>query len=328
MALDPQAAALLESMARLNAGRPALHEGTPEDARRAYAAAMPPTPDDPLASVEDRTIPGPGGPLGLRVFRPEGDGALPVVVYFHGGGWVMGSLDSHDAVCRSLAARSGCVVVGVDYRLAPEHPFPAGLDDCLAAVEWVVANGGELGVDPDRLAVGGDSSGGHLAAATCLMLRDRGGPRVSFQLLVYPVLAFGFDSASYAENAEGYYLTAASMRWFSGHYLARSEDTADPRAAPLLAADLADLPPTHVVTAEYDPLRDEGEAYAAKLAEAGVAVSHHRYEGMIHGFVRMAAALDRGQAAIDECAAAIRQALHPADARLSSARSADPTSTG
>lgn len=314
MALDPQAAALLETLARLSAGRPALHEGTPLEARETYAAAPPPPSDDPLASVEHRTIPGPGGPLAVRVFRPEEGGALPVVVYVHGGGWVMGSLDSHDSLCRSLSSRSGCVVVSVDYRLAPEHPFPAALHDCVSAVRWVVANGGEIGADPEHLAVAGDSSGGNLAAATCLALRDDDGPPIAFQLLVYPVLAFSFDTASYRENSEGYYLTAASMRWFSDHYLGRPEDATDPYAAPLMADDLTGLPPAHIVTAEFDPLRDEAEAYAARLADAGVGVSVHRYDGMIHGFVRMSASLDQGRAAIDECASVLRQALRPADA--------------
>ena len=326
MPLDPQAAALLEAMAKMNAGRPLMHEGTPDEARRAYAASVPPTPDDPLASVEERTIPGPAGPLRLRVYRPLGEGALPAIVYFHGGGWVMGSIESHNALCHGLASRSGCVVAAVDYRLAPEDPFPAGLDDCVAAVAWVVANAGELGVDPERVAVGGDSSGGNLAAAACLVARDRGGPPIAFQLLIYPVLAFGYDTPSYAENAEGYFLTAVAMRWFSDQYLSRPEHAADPYAAPLLAADLAGLPPAHMVTAEYDPLRDEDEAYVAAMADAGVATSLHRYDGMIHGFVRMAASLDQGRAALDECAAVLRQALRPAE--LSSATATDAAGAG
>jgi acetyl esterase len=328
MPLDPQAAVLLETMAKMNAGRPLLHEGTPEEARVAYAANIPPTPDEPLASVEDRTIPGPAGPLRLRVYRPLGEGALPAVVYCHGGGWVMGSIESHNALCHSLASRSGCVVAAVDYRLAPEDPFPAGLDDCVAAVQWVVDNAGDLGVDPGRVAVGGDSSGGNLAAAACLVARDRGGPPIAFQLLIYPVLAFGYDTPSYAENAEGYFLTEVAMRWFSDQYLGRPEDATDPYAAPLLATDLAGLPPAHMVTAEFDPLRDEDEAYVDVLAAAGVPAGLHRYEGMIHGFVRMAGALDQGKAALDECAAVLRQVLRPGEARLSSASGVDTAGTG
>ena len=328
MPLDPQCVDLLEAMAKMNAGRPQLHEGTPEEARRAYSASVPPTPDEPLASVEDRTIPGPAGPLRLRVYRPEGDGVLPAVVYFHGGGWVMGNIESHNALCHGLASRSGCVVAAVDYRLAPEDPFPAGLEDCVAAVGWVVANAGDLGVDPDRVAVGGDSSGGNLAAAACLVARDRGGPPIAFQLLVYPVLAFGYDTPSYAENAEGYFLTETAMRWFSDQYLSRPEDATDPYAAPVLATDLTGLPPAHMVSAEFDPLRDEDEAYVRALAGAGVAAGLSRYDGMIHGFVRMAASLDQGRVALDECAAVLRRALRPGEARLPSASGADAAGAG
>jgi acetyl esterase len=308
MPLDPQAATILELLAA--AGGPHLHEMSPTEARALYAnMAQVRGTDDPVAVVDDLHIAGPGGDLALRLYRPEGDGPLPVSLYFHGGGWVIGSIETHDALCRSLASRAGCVLVSVEYRLAPEHPFPAALDDCYAATVHVAEHAGELGVDPGRLAVAGDSAGGNLAAATCLLARERGGPAIRFQLLVYPVTDHGFDFPSCRENAEGYFLTTEAMHWFSGNYLAEPGDAKEPLAAPLLAEDLSGLPPALVLTAEFDPLRDEGEAYAARLADAGVDATAHRYDGMIHGFVSMGAVVDQGAAAVDECATALRRAL-------------------
>jgi acetyl esterase len=259
-----------------------MHEGTPDEARRAYAASVPPTPDDPLASVEDRTIPGPAGPMRLRVYRPEGQGLLPAVVYFHGGGWVMGSIESHNALCHSLASRSGCVVAAVDYRLAPEDPFPAGHLDCVAALRHVVGIIDELGADTSRIAVAGDSAGGNLGAGVAVAARDAGLP-LKAQLLLYPSTDF-VDSelhASRAENAEGFFLTVEDMLWFHECYAA---DPGDVRASVLAHPDLTGVAPAVVATAEFDPLRDEGEAYAAALEKAGVPVVVTRYAGLIHGF--------------------------------------------
>ena len=308
MPLDPQAATVLELIE--GAGGPQLQDMTPADARTMYEAmAEVRTSEEPLGAVEDLVIAGPGGDLALRLYRPEGDGPFPVTMFFHGGGWVIGSIASHDALCRSLASRSGAAVVSVEYRLAPEAPFPAALEDCYAATAHVAAEAAALGLDASRLGVAGDSAGGNLAAATCLLARDRGGPALCFQLLVYPVTDHAYGLPSFTENGEGYFLTGEAMRWFSGHYLVEPGDGKDPLASPLLAEDLAGLPPALVITAEFDPLRDEGEAYGARLAEAGVRAEVQRYDGMIHGFVSMAAMLDQGATAVDECAAALRAAL-------------------
>jgi acetyl esterase len=313
MPLDPQAAALLEAFEQANVGRPRTHEQTPEEARAAYRvlAALRES-DEPIAAIEDHTIEGPAGDLPVRLFRPEGDGALPVVVYFHGGGWVVGGIDTHHALCRSLASRSGCAVLSVEYRLSPEATFPEPLEDAYAAIAWVTIYGGDLGVDPSHLAVAGDSAGGNLAAAVCLLAKDRSGPAIDFQLLVYPALDHRLEHPSCAENADGYFLTLDAMRWFSDHYLGGDPDRRlEPLASPLLATDLTGLPAAHVITAEFDPLRDEGEAYARALADADVPVTVHRYDGMIHGFVSMFGLLDQGNEALDECARAIRDALKP-----------------
>ena len=231
-------------------------------------------------------------------------------MYFHGGGWVIGSLETHDGTCRELAAGAGCVVVSVDYRLAPEHRYPAAAEDCYAATRWCAEHAAELAIDARRIAVGGDSAGGNLAAVVAQMARDRGGPGLVLQLLVYPVTDHDFGTASYRDNAAGYLLTAADMRWFWGHYL--GDDTArgaEPYASPLRAASLAGLPPALVITAELDPLRDEGEAYARALEAAGVAAKLHRYDGMIHGFFGMSAIMDQAVAAVREATGTLRFAF-------------------
>ncbi len=287
---------------------PALHELAPEEARAQYdALALARTGPGDVATTEDHVVPTPDGDVVVRSYRPVGDGTPPVCVFFHGGGWVIGNIASHDALCTALAARSGVVVVSVEYRLAPEASFPAPLDDCLAATRWVVDHADELGVDASRLAVAGDSAGGNLAAAVALRARDEGGPAIAFQLLLYPVVDHSFSQDSYDENATGYFLTADAMRWFSAHYLG-GEAPDHPLAAPL-HADLHGLPPALVLTAEYDPLRDEGEAYAARLIDAGGDARAHRYDGMVHGFVSMFSLLDQGQVAVDESAAALTAAL-------------------
>lgn len=309
MPVDPQVQALLDALAA--APGPALHELSPTDARAVYAAMAQDRQGrgDDVASTQDLVAPRPDGDLALRVYRPEGAATgAPVCAFFHGGGWVIGSIDSHDALCTALAARSGVVVVSVDYRLSPETPYPGPLDDCLAATRWIADHADELGVDAARMAVAGDSAGGNLAAAVALRARDEGGPSLAFQLLVYPVVDHSFSQASYVDNAEGYFLTAAGMRWFSAHYLGGTDPT-DGFAAPLHAADLSGLPSAHVVTAEYDPLRDEGEAYAERLRAAGVDVTTERYDGVIHGFVSMFAVVDRGNEAVDDAAAALASGL-------------------
>ncbi|HET6949490.1 MAG TPA: alpha/beta hydrolase [Acidimicrobiales bacterium] len=283
---------------------------TPHEMRVGYDALNVTGSRAEMASVRDLVAPGPGGDVPVRVYVPTADpGPRPVLVYFHGGGWVIGSVETHESPVRALAAASGLTVVSVDYRLAPEHPFPAPLDDCLAAVRWVVANATDLDVDPARLAVGGDSAGGNLAAVVAQQLRgaDRA-PR--FQLLVYPVTDGEMAHASMVENAEGYFLTAPTMAWFWDQYVG-SGDRTDPLASPLHAGDeaLAGVAPALVITAEFDPLRDEGEAYAARLEAAGVRVTASRYDGMIHGFFSMGDLVPEGKAAIDEAAEALRAAL-------------------
>ena len=270
------------------------------------AQSIPPGPD---ALVSERIIPSPSGPLPARVYRPLGSEGqrLPVVVYFHGGGFVIGNVQQSDADCRRLAVGIGCVVVNVEYPLAPECTFPDIPRACYAAVHWVSAHADELNVDPARLAVAGDSAGGNLAAVTSLIARAQGGPAIAFQLLIYPVTDLSnFDTASYRENAEGLYLTRAHMRWFAGHYLRSTADASDPHASPLLATELSGLPAALVITAEFDPLRDEGEAYAARLREAGVPTQLSRHAGMIHGFFTMSSYLDAGKRATAEAIAALR----------------------
>ena len=282
---------------------------TPEQARAQRLASALPRQDDGLASIDEFAIAGRAGAIPVRIYRPSGQTPLPVVVYLHGGGWVVGDLDTHDATTSALAARSGCVVVAVDYRLAPEFPFPAGLEDCYDALAFVATHSEELDVDSTRVAVAGDSAGGNLAAALCLLARDRGGPPIAFQLLVYPATDHFGDWPSYAEVGDGRHgLSLELMHWFSHHYLPDPAAAADWRASPIRAADFAGLPPALVLTAEYDPLRDEGEAYAARLAAAGVVTAVHRYPAAVHGFFALGDTAVR-QAGIDEAAAALRASL-------------------
>nr|ACL67843.1 lipolytic enzyme [uncultured bacterium] len=307
MPLDPNVKAILDEMAAQ--GGPALNEVSPEAAREMFREMELSGEPEPVEAVEDRTIPGPAGEIPIRVYTPKGDTPLPVLVFFHGGGFVIGDLETHDAECRALANAADCIVVSVDYRLAPEHKFPAALDDAFAATEWVASNASAIGADPNRIAVGGDSAGGSLATVVSQMAKDRGGPRLAFQLLVYPPTQYGFDTASHAENADGYFLTRDMMDWFLAQYFTGEVDGSDPRISPLRTADLSGLPPALVITAEFDPLRDDGEAYAARLAEAGVPAKNTRYDGMIHGFFSMAALLPQARQAIDEAAEALREAF-------------------
>ena len=308
MPLDPQARMLLDQMNSM--GTPPLHTMSVPEARQLMESMnVLIGAGEEVEHVEDREVPGPAGPIPARLYRPAGHGPLPLLVYFHGGGWVLGGLASHDNVCRSLVNGAGCAVLAIDYRLAPEHRFPAAVDDCYAATVWAAANAAALGCDPKRIGVGGDSAGGNLAAVISQIAHDRGTPALRFQLLVYPATDAAYDTASYRENATGYFLELEGMRWFYDHYLDGVADRSDPRASPLRARDLRGLPPALVITAEFDPLRDEGEAYAGRLREAGVPVTLHRYDGMIHGFFAMGPLLDQGKQAVAEAVAALRAAF-------------------
>ncbi len=309
MPLDPQAKAFLDQMTAM--GGPPLHTLSVPDARALMVAlaGMSGTSGVPLAKVANRTIPGNGGPIPVRVYTPEGSDPFPLLVYYHGGGWVIGNLDTHDSVCRELAHGTECVVVSVDYRLAPEHRFPAAADDCYTALQWVAAHAAEIGGDPKRIAVAGDSAGGNLACVTALKARDKGAPALVFQLPVYPVTDYSCDTPSYHENATGYLLEADAMAWFWGHYLGRESDGESSYASPLRADDLRGLPPALVITAEFDPLRDEGEAYAKRLTDAGVPTRLRRFDGMIHGFFGMSAIMDQAKTAVAESCAALREAF-------------------
>jgi len=308
MPLDPKCRILLDLL--VPPGARGLHEMEVGEAREMMVRlSRLRSGGEPVARLEDLAIPGPHGDIPVRVYAPEGAGPLPVLVYFHGGGWVIGSIETHDGTCRTLARLAGCIVVSVGYRLAPEHKFPIPLDDCVAAVGWVAGNAVSIGGDPTRIAVGGDSAGGNLATAVCLRVRDEAGPQLAHQILVYPATDAGCDSGSQLEHAEGYYLTRAGMLWFWNHYLGRAEDRDHAHASPLRATDLRGLPPATVITAEYDPLRDEGEAYAERLREAGVEARLTRYDGVIHGFFGMTDALDQATQAMREVAASLRTAF-------------------
>ncbi|MEU2438918.1 alpha/beta hydrolase [Streptomyces rubradiris] len=309
--LTPAARALADA---LTAGFPVLGPGTDAAAVR-RAIARPPARLPALASVTDRTIPGPAGapPLPVRIYRPYGPPhgraraepgrSLPLVLFFHGGGFVLCGLDSHDGLCRLLAAGTGAVVVSVDYRLAPEHPAPAAVRDARAAFDWAVRHAASLGCDPARIAVAGDSSGGNLATSVCLAARDRGGPRPAAQLLIYPALDPRLDTASMRDFGEGHFLTAAAMRWYWERYLGGAEPTAE--VAPALAEDTGGLPPALLVEAECDPLRDEGRAYAARLDRVEI----HRARGMFHGFIDFADELPEAAAAQERAVAWLRERL-------------------
>jgi acetyl esterase len=269
--------------------------------------------DEPpaVAKVEDRAIPGPAGELPVRIYTPASDAPRPVIAYFHGGGFVFCSIDTHDGTCRRLANATGAVVMSVEYRLAPECRFPAATDDCYAATVWAYEHAEELGADPSRLIVAGDSAGGNLAAVVAQIARDRGAPPIAFQVLIYPVIDAACDTPSYTENAEGYFLEKQAMQWFWDQYLGINCDGTDPLASPNRAKDLSGLPPAIVLTAEYDPLRDEGEAYAAALVAAGVPVTMRRYDGMIHGFVSMPMLFPDADEAMDSIGSALHSAFAP-----------------
>lgn len=286
---DPQVQEFLQLYESMEL--PELHKLPVPEARKAQEQLAAMNPGIDLPTVEDRTIDGPDGEIPVRLYDPreETEGDAPLICFFHGGGWVVGSLDTHDAPCRKLAAETGYPVVSADYRLAPEHPFPAALHDCYSALEWAEAQAVELGADPEKLVVAGDSAGGNLAAGVSMLARDRDGPHIAAQVLVYPATGDATETESYDQNAEGYFLTRETMEWFHDLYVEDDIDDGNIYGFPRRAADLSDLPPATVITAGFDPLRDDGTAYAARLAEAGVPVTHENFDGMIHGFFNMIA---------------------------------------
>jgi acetyl esterase len=289
---------------------PPINELSVEEARQGSTAmAVMQGPPEAVAEAADRTIPGPAGDIPVRIYTPFGSGPFPLLMYFHGGGWVVGDIATSDCLCRILTNATGCIVVSVDYRLAPEHPFPAAADDAFTATQWIALHAAEFDGDPARIAVCGDSAGGNLAAVVAQIARDCGAPAIQFQLLIYPVTNANFDTLSYRENADGYFLTKAGMQWFWNHYIPNEADRTNPKASPLRAANLAGLPPALVITAEFDPLRDEGEQYAERMRAAGTPVKLTRYDGMIHGFFTMSNLLDQGKAAIRQSAETLRAAF-------------------
>ena len=315
--LHPHAQALLKLIEER--GIPPTHTLSPEEARAFYRDRRTITQPEPppVGEVRDLQATGPHGPIPLRLYRPmtaagtlaSSAKALPVLVYFHGGGWVIGDLDTHDTLCRELANASGAAVVAVDYRMGPEHRFPAAVDDCLAATHWVQTNAAEFGLDGARLAVGGDSAGGNLAAVVAIAARDAGDLPLAFQLLIYPATDMRRSAPSHTTNGEGYLLTRDTITYFHDHYITDLSHDLDWRASPLLHADLANLPPALVLTAGYDPLRDEGLAYAEALTQAGNRASYVCFERQIHGFITMGRVLDEANAAVAMCAAELRRAL-------------------
>ena len=310
--LHPQARALLDLIAER--GVPPTHTLPPPEARAFYRDRRGFTQPEPPAVGELRELaaPGPHGAIPLRLYRALGsapEAVLPALVYYHGGGWVIGDLDTHDTLCRELANHSGCTVVSVDYRLAPEHRFPAAVDDAIAATRWLHREARALKIDADRIAVGGDSAGGNLAAVVAIAARDAGDLPIAYQLLIYPATDQHRDAPSHQRNGQGYLLTSDTMDYFTGHYIPDPAGYLDWRASPLLHPDLSRLPPALVLTAGYDPLRDEGIAYAQRLSEAGSRATHLSFERQIHGFILMGKVLDEANTAVRLCAAALRDAL-------------------
>jgi acetyl esterase/lipase len=308
MPLHPQVQAIHDDIVAKQV--PALYTMSIEQARAADVASATATAGtvEHVAQVRELAIPGPAGELAARIYRPA-EGTLPVLVYFYGGGWSLGTLDTCDAVCRRLANTAMCACVAVSYRLAPEHKFPAAVQDCYAGTAWVAEHAGELGVDPARLAVGGDSSGGNLAAAVALLAKAGGGPAVVHQLLVYPNTDYLADTASMRAVTDKHFFNPTSIAWYWGMYLGTPQDGDNPLASPLRAGDLSGLPPATVITAEYDPLRDEGELYAERLRDAGVPAETIRYDGMMHGFFTMFGVLDTAQEAVTAAAGRLAAAF-------------------
>jgi acetyl esterase len=304
--LDPIVRQLLEAAEA--EGNPPLESFSPEEARKVAIESLKMVGGtmEPVHAIENLRIPGPEGEIPIRIYTPDAPAPRPALVYFHGGGWVVCDLDTHDVVCTAMARRAGAVVVAVDYRLAPEHKFPAAVIDSYAATSWVASNSEKLGIDPKRISVGGDSAGGNLAAVVALKSRDEDGPAIALQVMVYPVTDLSsFDTPSYREFGQDHYLTKSEMEWFRSHYLRSMEDARDPHASPLLALDLSELPPALIITAECDPLRDEGQAYAKRLEYDGVPVTYTCYAGMIHPFFSLSGAIPQAFDAIQQVANAV-----------------------
>jgi acetyl esterase len=307
MPLDPKAKALIDQMALMPL--PPWSELNAVTFRAMMDAGRFPPPELPLAEIVNTTIPSPAGPIAARIYRASLEPNQPVIVYFHGGGFVIGNLESHDGTCRRLCHNIGCTVVSVDYRLAPEHVYPAAVDDSFAATKWVAEHADFLKIDTARIAVAGDSAGGNLAAVVAIIARDRGGPKLCHQLLTYPVTDMAFKSDSYTTNGTGYFLSKDMMVWFGLQYVPIGHNVEDPLLSPLYAKDLSNLPPATVITAEYDPLRDEGEAYAKRLQEAGVPTKLIRYDGVFHGFFSMNGAIDQADDAHAFAAGEVKKAF-------------------
>jgi acetyl esterase len=314
--LHPDARALLDLIEERKL--PAMHTLTPVDARAFYRDRRfftQPAPPD-VGGVIDTRCKGPHGAVPLRIYRPLGAGAsptkasaLPALVYYHGGGWTIGDLDTHDVLCRELCNGAGAVVVAVDYRMGPEHRFPAAVDDCIAATAWVHRQASELGIDPARLAVGGDSAGGNLAAVVAIAARDGGTVPIAYQLLIYPATDMRRGHPSHTENGNGYLLTTETIGYYHDHYIADPAHDLDWRASPLLHPDLSRLPPALVLTAGFDPLRDEGFEYANRLVAAGNRATYVCFERQIHGFITMGRVIDESNTAVALCAMAVQRAL-------------------
>ena len=310
MQLDPYARRFLDMIAAARA--PDISQLTPAQMRLAYAnlARLMEGPSAPAVAIENAELAGPAGPLPIRIYTPSVP-AMPSsgLIFFHGGGWVFGSIETHDGLCRRLASEAGCRVISVEYRLAPEHGFPAAVEDALAATRWIANNADKFGIDPKKLAIGGDSAGGNLAAVVCQSARGTGGSALALQVLLCPVLDLGLDSPSRRAFAEGYFLNRETVDWSLRHYLPPNVDISDPRVSPLRAADLRGLPPAHIHTAQFDPLCDEGKDYADRLKQAGVDVRYIRHDGMIHNFYAMAGIIPYARTALKEIGSAIRDAL-------------------
>lgn len=311
MTLDPLAKAFLDQLAM--APTPKLWELPPAGARQVFAATMSLVgpKDVPIGKIENIAVPGPGGDIKLRIYTPVAAGgeALPALVFFHGGGFTIGDLDSHDGLCRLLASESGARVVAVDYRLAPEHKFPAAVEDACAAVSWIEANAAQLGIDANRIAVGGDSAGGTLSAVVCQRAKEEDRPKIAAQLLMFPMTQHGGAFASLREFAAGYLLDKQTLDWFFGNYVPAGTDPNDARLSPLLADDVSGLPPAYVMLGGCDPLHDEGLAYAQKLRAEGVAVTVADHPGMPHAFIHLQGVLPQAYAALAEAARALRRTL-------------------
>ncbi|MBT5796682.1 MAG: alpha/beta hydrolase [Porticoccaceae bacterium] len=305
MPLEPATAAILAAIAE--SGGPEYHELPVAESRAIYTESQSVPPTVAVYSVEDIMVDGPAGNIPVRIYRPHAMPA-PMHVHFHGGGWVIGNLITHDEDCREICIASGCIVVAVDYRLAPEHPFPAAPEDCYAVACWASIYGVDFGAKVGPISIGGDSAGGNLAAAVALMARDRKGPDFALQLLLYPITESSMSSTSFQDNAEGYLLTKAMMTWFWDHYCPDVQQRNNPLVSPLLASDLSDLPPALVITAEFDPLRDEGEAYGKRMQAAGVEVEIRRFDGLIHAFFSLAGVLEAAREGVDLVGSSLRRA--------------------